>query len=192
LGLTQQDPFFNEAATAVWAVLLRQKLSRLGLTDIGEPYIRRVEQVTLVRMPVRDGGEFSDAKDPILQEMARALNSATHARNLPGGFVTEGGCGAGEVAYRLAPSDQSVRPFVIKLLHFLICKACGINPNAVDSCIGWQEATGRAHLAGSGAYRYLAQWPDGSITNGSFEINDRVISDITTVRSFPNEPPRSI
>jgi len=189
LGISDTDPQADAAGTAVWALLLRNRLSNMGLAEVGEPYIRRMEAMTVSLMGT-DYGRISQARrDQISAEqlkvynaMAQALNSTLRARHLRDGFRVEGGCGAGEVSYRLAPSDTSARLFVIKQFYFLVCQARGLDPLDRNRCSGWHEATGRDSLSGAGSYAYVAVWSDGSSTNGKFEITDKIADDIDSQR----------
>jgi hypothetical protein len=183
LGLTESDPQFDAAATAVWAFLLRKKLASMRLTEVGEPYIRRIEQITIKDMSAVRHHELFDAKWPAVLDMARALNTALRARNLRAGFEeSPSGCGAGEVAYRLVPSDKSAKLFVIKSFYFLVCQARGVDPFDRQNCNGWNEATDRERLTGAGRYAYVALWPDGTSTNGNFQITDKTVDDIRDER----------
>jgi hypothetical protein len=186
LGLGESDPSFQEAATAAYSVLLRKKLSGMGLADTGEPYIRKIEQLVFGDNPRLTGKALDDAKAKTVEEMARVLNAAIKSKHLDGNFTINGGCGAGEVKYQLVPSDPSARLFVIKQFYFQVCEARGVEPFDQQKCAGWQEATGRNQLSGAGIYKYSATWPDGKVTTGDFPITDRVIDGID------NAPQKSV
>ena len=185
LGLSESEPAFDMAATAVYVTLLRRRLTELGLADVGEPFIRQIEQITVAKHRRDETIAAHQAKHAIAGKMGIALNTAMRNRNIKGAFEIEGGCGAGEVKYRLVPSDKAARLFVIKQFYFQVCEARGLEGFDQKKCEGWQEATGRDEMSGAGMYKYSAVWPDGKVTTGDFPVTDKLVDDINNERRKP-------
>lgn len=178
LGLSDNDSlrgsaqYFELADVAAWSVLLDKLLVHLHLEDIGAPYIRRVEAFEVSNLQRHiDIANYDDQKSALLTPMAKELNTAIAARqsnSVKGtAFRVEGGCGAGELLYRIVARPSGAHVRVIKEFYYLLCKASNKPADDPDQCFGWQEAA-TSRMEGAGSYRYEANWPDGKISMGIF------------------------
>jgi hypothetical protein len=116
--------------------------------------------------------KYLDQKSSLLKALAHHLNEAIkdkHIKNIT--FKNEGGCGAGELFYRIAVSPPQAKVHIIKAFYFLLCQAKGIDPLDLQSCYGWQDVlTGK--MEGAGLYKYLAVLPNGKQQSGGFEVTE--------------------
>jgi hypothetical protein len=176
-SLSGSDKFYEIADTAAWSVLLEKKLNAGGLADVGAPYISSMERLTVqmfgatsYRHSQENYNQYFEEKDSLLGRMAKQLNEWIARRNVRGiRFVAEGGCGAGELLYRIAVNPPTAKVHVIKAFYYMLCQARGVDPLDLQGCFGWQDVlTGK--MEGAAGYRYLALWPDGRRQSGSFEV----------------------
>jgi hypothetical protein len=135
LGLSESDSlsgssrYFQLADVAAWSVLLEKKLNTAGLANVAAPYITSMEQLT-ARIDTSGGStnfdRYSKEKENLLRKLADQLNKAAADKGIRGlRFTVEGGCGAGELLYRVAVTPPSAKVHIIKTFYYMLCQARG-------------------------------------------------------------------
>ena len=81
-------------------------------------------------------------------------------------IVSEGGCGAGEVATRFVASPPNGRIWLASKFSYNVCRVQGLDPWDRGRCQRWTEANQDQADFLSGRYVYQAEWPDGHVERG--------------------------
>ena len=107
-----------------------------------------------------------------ISQLAAELN----ARNARAGrtrpkFVTEGGCGAGEIEVHFALKPPDGQLFLIPVFLYKVCQVQQLSPTDPKSCDRWKEVFGGTVSYVSGDYVYQARWADGVVRCGSLGFN---------------------
>lgn len=166
------------ARLALQIARIEDELSRAGYRrDIFDQPLAAYEQERLIAITAaRDRHATSpeaaedDWENGPVARLAGALE-ARRARLQPRlpPIVAEGGCGAGEVMYRIRTLPGNGRVWLINAFAFHVCRARGADPWRIDDC-RWTEADLDRAAPLSGRYMYRVRWPDGAERRGIREF----------------------
>jgi hypothetical protein len=96
--------------------------------------------------------------------------------------VTEGGCGAGEVAVKISTRPPGAQVMYISQFQHDLCKAQHLDPDDFKQCDHWQEAHEDLSSDMAGEYVYVAKWSDGAVRHGTISIEAKNNNKVTLTK----------
>jgi len=180
--LPDDDPYFDVTDLAVWISLFSPHFRKEGTYEVAAPYLKRLmdygeaetQRVNIFvksRKPsarsidaIRKLGDWKEDNERLLNELAKALNSALRRHE----YEVEGGCGAGEILVSVKIPVGSAA-LLINTFHFTLCQARGMDPWNAQGCYGW-KTVGKIPMMLSGAYRYVL-----TMANGEKKVGDVLV-----------------
>ena len=149
----------------IWGSLAMQ-VARIedDLTRLG--YRREVFEAPLLAFE-RDSLDMGAGELDLATPLAEALE-ANRQRLQPDKprIVADGGCGAGELSFRIRTAPAGGRVWIVNAFAFHVCSVRQPDPWALQAC-RWTEVDEDAPELLSGRYFYQARWPDGTLRRGT-------------------------
>jgi hypothetical protein len=177
LGWFEDHPSSDQELLALTDLALRMvvwesDVRKLGVPDeVWRPVLEKYESAALRHR----GTNSEEERINTIGQLAAELNAqnARAGRSRPK-FVTEGGCGAGEIEVHFALKPPNGQLFLIPVFLYKLCQAQKLSPTDPKRCDRWKEVFNGSVSYASGDYVYLARWADGVVRCGSLGINNFV------------------
>lgn len=150
-----------------------------GIAEYGEQLDRARLKIGLEQLGLDDQSliasfnRHNDDGSNQIRQLNEALLAAYQAgkiREIAVVIDLSEGCGAGEIPVKLVSNPPFSKLRIISEFYFSICEIRSKDPWSPQYCrLGWNDVLAEREML-SGAYRYVATWPDGHQSKGQFKI----------------------